>query len=486
MFSDGKLPGSYEVGGKPLTIYSSGQSQVENTYNLGNTVITDNWECESRYGGKDLSLRTPQRKNPLFVLNQFHAWGSSTLHAGEVDNNLTFLQRRVERYCGVPSAGRKPNYLAIDFNQVGDAFPYAAALTQGGFYFYEKNGTDRDGDTTCVLPANQHSAADGVQHDIRLGAKGCENDEIRSMEFEGIAQGTRIELYDSPDADRQDDFTIIDVKQSIPMGKRIKVDSLEGSSDNFYYRKLALHNNGLDGKISRIKVKRSPQSGDNSDAQVVFYEGNNASQNIVCTVPLNKSHHFKMGSGNNSYGCDNDEIRSAIIVQAGTGTVFSVTGHPEGTFSQGRAAVTVKRAINVPVKVGSFNSSFENDDIKVEVGHGGNLDGKISYAYFNADFEPPPDPEPEPDPGAPSAPGNLRISGGWNEGGPITLSWDKPSGAVRYRVFWYFKNIGDTSNTSMTYSHPDSVAGRYHVVAFDEAGRRSPNSAYAWVYPQGR
>ncbi|KPY44935.1 Uncharacterized protein ALO49_00758 [Pseudomonas savastanoi pv. retacarpa] len=82
------------------------------------------------------------------------------------------------------------------------------------------------------------------------------------MELEGVRAGTRIELYDNPDADKQDDFTLIDVKQSIPMGKRVRIDSFEGSADTFYYCKVASHNNGLDGKVSRIKVLNKADDND--------------------------------------------------------------------------------------------------------------------------------------------------------------------------------------------------------------------------------
>ena len=482
MFTDGGIPGTYKVGEGQVTIYPPASSQVENTYNLGTSIITHDWQCKSRYDGIDLSLRKADGGlNRLFVLNQFHSWGSSTAHAGDMDNNLTWLQRRVERHCGESTGWRKPNFLAIDFNQVGDAFPYAAALSQGGLYFYERNTANRDGDTVCVLPGNQHSGGNGVQYDFKLASRGCENDEIRSMELDGIRAGTRIELYDSPDGNPEDDFTIIDVKQSVPLGKRVRIDSLEGSADTFHYRKIASHNNGLDGKISRIKVLNTPADNDISDARIVFKEGNNGEQNIVCTVPFDINRQFKMGGGN-SFGCDNDEIRSAVVLKAGKGSAFSVTGHPEGELSQGRAAVTFKRQILTPITIGSFNQSYENADVKVEVSHGGNLDGKISYANFRPAAEPEPEPEPEPNPGAPSAPANLRFENQWAR--PLKLMWNPSQGAVKYKLYNYFQQVGETSDTSLEYDHPDSVAGRYHVRAVDSQERLSPKSAYLWKYPE--
>lgn len=483
-YSDRSLPNTYQVGNKSITIHRASDHQIENTYNLGDTIAVHKWACVSRYGTAFEPFKTSSGLNKLFVLNQFHSWGSTTWHAGTMDNNLTWLQRRVEGYCAYPTNGRKPNYLAIDFNQVGDAFPYAAALAQGGFYFYEKNSADRAGETSCVLPANQPGGTGGVQYDLRLAAAGCENDELRSVELEGIRAGTRLELYDSREADRQDDFTLIDVKQSIPMGKRVRIDSFESSGENFYYRKLAAHNNGLDGKVSRIRVLTTPADNDISDALIVFHEGNNGSQNIVCSVPFNSAQAFRMGSGNNSYGCDNDEIRSAVIIKAGRGSTFRVNGDPDGDADQGQTRVTVKRNILIPVTINSFNSSYENGDIKVEVAGGGDLDGKISYAHFEpkAEPEPQPDPEPEPDPGAPAAPGNLRSEAqGERE---LKLRWDASAHAVKYRVYHYFRMIGEVTTTSFDYSHADSVAGRYQVRAVDSQDRLSAGSNYLWVYPQ--
>ncbi|MDG6399464.1 PI-PLC X phosphodiestherase-like domain protein [Pseudomonas quasicaspiana] len=382
MFSDYGSWGTFTNGDKTVSILQAQDTQVENTFNIGTTVLIHNWECKSRYNHLPLSLRKVYGSfNRPFVLNQFHSGGGSTADAGNLDNNLTRLQRRVERFCGGLSGWRNPNFLGIDFNQVGDAFPYVAAMTQGGFYFYEGNNVDRDRDTVCVLPGGQSAPGSGVHYDLRLATRGCEEDEIRSMELDGISAGTRIELYDSPSADRQDDFTIIDVKQSVPLGQRVRINSLEGSEDNFWYRKLAFRNNGLDGKISRIKVRTTPETEDFADAQVVFYEEVNAQQNIVCTVPFTRQ-NVRAGHGNNSYGCDNDEIDSAVIVQAKAGSYFSVVGHDHGEYKQGLAEVRVKKDILMPLTIGNFESSFENEYVKVRRCLGHKLEGKISYLYF--------------------------------------------------------------------------------------------------------
>ncbi len=98
----------------------------------------------------DLSLRRRDGRLPrLFVLNQFHSWGSTTLHAGNMDNNLTQLQRRVENYCGEATGWRKPNYLAIDFNRWVTHFPMPLRCLKAVFISMKTTGPTVQG----TLPA---------------------------------------------------------------------------------------------------------------------------------------------------------------------------------------------------------------------------------------------------------------------------------------------------------------------------------------------
>jgi hypothetical protein len=367
--------GRFDINGLNVHVLKSGEAAVENTYDLA-SLLDHDWECKTRDINRPLN--TPQASDSkgwprLFIMNQFHAFGSSQAHAGDVDNNLTWLQRRVLDEC-LPVAERNPNYIAVDYNQVGDTLAYAAALSQGGIYFYERANADRGGDTVCVLPALHN-------HDLQLPAYGCENDEIKSVQLAGVARGTRILLFDSPSASKSDDFTYIDVKKVIPINSTLTINSLETSYANADVAVYDFHNNNLRGKVSRIIVGFTPENDDFSTAEIVFHEGNYATENIVCTVPFHQSDRFKMGPGN-SFGCDNDEIRSATIVRAKKGSAISLVGSPNGTFNEGKAAVTVLRDIIEPKGIPSFNQSYEDDFIKVEVTGGGNLDGKISYGYF--------------------------------------------------------------------------------------------------------
>ena len=84
----------------------------------------------------------------------------------------------------------------------------------------------------------------------------CENDEARSVVLYHVKPGTRIYIYDSPkskEEDRkEDDWTEIKVKKYIA---KVVIESFEKNRDEDdvyvkYHRK-----NGLDGKVSYIKVE---------------------------------------------------------------------------------------------------------------------------------------------------------------------------------------------------------------------------------------
>lgn len=373
VFSDyrgGRYSGALE-----FDIRDNRTSLVENVYDLGWNNLSDNWDCSPRAESPPLYERFTASAGAfprLFVMNQFHGVIKSEAHAGDRDNNLTFLQRRVESHCAGLSHHRIPNFIAIDYSQVGDALPYAAALTQGGIYAYEHNGGDKNGDTVCVIPG-------GVTRDMKLASGGCENDEIRSVGLRGLAAGTRIEFYDSPAASEEDDFTFIEIKNTIPLDKEVIVGSLEGDQENFWYRKTAFHNNGLDGKVSRVKVL--PNSGvGTAPPRIVMYEGNSGTQNIVCTIPLNWERRMQMGRSN-PYGCDNDEIRSAVLYNV-SNAYIELTGDPSGAWGQGATQISVENGNKGKRLIGTFDANWQDPVVEIIKHNSKNIDGKISYGTF--------------------------------------------------------------------------------------------------------
>ncbi|MCX4219219.1 MULTISPECIES: hypothetical protein [Pseudomonas] len=362
--------GEYNVNGKTINVLQDSQWESQNYWDLGITSLKHEWSCPSRWTNyhPTVSVTGFTQWPRLFVMNQFHGWGATSLHAGSTDNNLTWLERRVDNHCASALGKRTaPSFLTIDFNQTGDAFPYAAALTQGGFYFYSKNNVDKTGDSVCVVPAGQDL-------DFSLPARGCENDEARSLELRGIAKGTRLSVYDSSGGNTSDDYTFVDVKRDIGINESVKLGSFEANFESADIKVTHVRNNGLDGKISRISIGKSPAPGDFRDASVVFYEGNSATENVVCTVNLATTRTF-----NFSGDCDNDEARSAKVVKAKGGSSFMVYGNKNVNENQGYARVDFISDITTPVIIGSFERSYDAGAYRVIRGGPSNtLDGKVS------------------------------------------------------------------------------------------------------------
>ena len=362
--------GSYQVNGQKVSILQDSQWEMQNYWDLGTTALKHDWSCPSRWSKHEPKVAGAgfTSWNRLFVMNQFHSWGATSPHAGGMDNNLTYLERRVNQHCKNAIGYRKaPNYLAIDFNQAGDAFPYAAALSQGGFYFYEQNNANEKGDTTCVVPAGKNA-------EFSLPNRGCEADDIRSGKLRGIAKGTRLTVFDSPSGSGEDDRAYIDVKQDIDVNNDgVIIGSFEKNMENQYFKMTYVRNNGLDGKISRIKIEQNPPT-DFSDSSVVFYFGNNGKDNIVCTIGLAKNMQ-----GNFSGACNNDAARSAVILRAKAGTRFTVYGNKNVNPNQGYAEVIVTRDITSPVVIDTFEKTVGRSHYVVNRGGSSNqLDGKVS------------------------------------------------------------------------------------------------------------
>lgn len=82
------------------------------------------------------------------------------------------------------------------------------------------------------------------------------NDEIKSVRLKSVTRGTIIQLFDDPDAKKNDDWVEIYVKKS---GADIVIGNLERNHEDSYYKQTFHKKNGLNGKVSHIKVDISKQ-----------------------------------------------------------------------------------------------------------------------------------------------------------------------------------------------------------------------------------
>lgn len=116
-----------------------------------------------------------------------------------------------------------------------------------------------------------------------------------------------------------------------------------------------------------------------TDGGIILYEGNNASQNIVCGLSAGISRNVNR----RSFGCENDEARSAELVNTPANTTFRVFDSPSGSTSDDYFVLTVKKDLSegfsTPYVVQSFEQSGSNGSVDSFYSGGNGLDGKVSY-----------------------------------------------------------------------------------------------------------
>lgn len=166
----------------------------ENHWSIGSTIFTHDVSCHSRWDDPWLSLgltyggRTWPR---LFVMNHFHSAPFGD-HAA-TDNSYDALRSRIDEEC-LPAAQRKPNYVAVDFVQSGQASSVVGALNSGVIEFFDE--PEGKGERVCAIPAGRRRT---VMVDEHAGDR-CPPDRLRSAIVRDVPAGTRIELADATGA----------------------------------------------------------------------------------------------------------------------------------------------------------------------------------------------------------------------------------------------------------------------------------------------
>lgn len=227
-------------------------------------------------------------------------------------------------------------------------------------------GNNGSQDLVCALPAGQP-----VSVDFTSGGP-CANDEARSVTLRDVSAGTVLFLYDSPGGNREDDWVAIEALQDVSFRR---IGSFESSFEDAGIRMLYFPNNGLDGSVSRLEVRRSTEL----SGVLSLYEGNNGTQNKVCDLDaISGVIRFPSHSA-----CDNDETRSMVLTQVSAGTLIEVYDDPDCETSDDWTEILVKRAA-LRITVDGYEQSFENDDLLVTHHHDNGLDGKVSCVRITA------------------------------------------------------------------------------------------------------
>ncbi len=116
---------------------------------------------------------------------------------------------------------------------------------------------------------------------------------------------------------------------------------------------------------------------EDTDPRLLFYKKKNAEGSVMCTIPLTNPVglvNFK----EDSFGCDNDDAKSARFIDMRQGMVFRIYDDPNGTTNDDYTVITIKRNFTNKV-LNKFEESIGDDDDWTVIYSGGNgLDGKVS------------------------------------------------------------------------------------------------------------
>ncbi|MBO6826489.1 MAG: ricin-type beta-trefoil lectin domain protein [Sneathiella sp.] len=170
----------------------------------------------------------------------------------------------------------------------------------------------------------------------------CKNDDARSLKIMPWARPARISVYDSPSASRGDDFSHVYYrKYRSPGAGPVCVNSFERAwwpSNHKGELKSAtdlavihMPKNGLDGKISNIHVDPNEANpGVPWEPDILLYEGNNCSQDIVGQFKSRERVSVNCKKDNR---CPNDEARSILLQPWASPSEVKVYDHPDGKTS---------------------------------------------------------------------------------------------------------------------------------------------------------
>jgi len=105
----------------------------------------------------------------------------------------------------------------------------------------------------------------------------------------------------------------------------------------------------------------------------VFYEGNGATQNIVCGLAVGISRTVERGDE----GCDNDEARSVRMINVPANTRLQVFDSPDGSMSGDFSILRTKQTIE-DEHIYSFEQDVNTNSFSSVYSRNNGLDGKVS------------------------------------------------------------------------------------------------------------
>lgn len=235
--------------------------------------------------------------------------------------------------------------------------------------------------------SSQHKNEDVFCKDDNI----CDNDEFSSMKiYPGVRRNTVVKLYDNSGMSRSDDWTRIHIG-SVEFEEPFCVNGFEhNTSDREADQGITvIHHpmNGLNGKVSALKVISSNQKFDPTD--IVFYENKGCTGNIVGVFQSSKNYSTNCKK---SDLCKNDEASSVMIYPGvNTDAEIYLYNDPDADDSKDWARIDLTGLeIDEPYCVTQFEHTYtSNNGLDVEyhdtqtVGINADLNGNVSRIEIN-------------------------------------------------------------------------------------------------------
>ena len=149
----------------------------------------------------------------------------------------------------------------------------------------------------------------------------------------------------------------------------MQISTFHMTFENDFARVVYHRSNGLDGKVSRITLTNS-----SLEPVLDFYEGNNGTQNLVCSVRVVDGHVDNLQNGST---CANDETRSVVLWNVPANRVVRLYDSPSGHTDDDWFVFRTKRHVKHKV-INSFQHNIDDDDIEALYYRNNGLDGKVS------------------------------------------------------------------------------------------------------------
>lgn len=249
-----KNSGYFEINSGEVHVIFGQDISVENYWSLGDTYMSHDYRCYSRW--KNIPLST-EKASPfynywdrIFVMNQFH--GIPYAPHSEEDNKFYKLKKREEKYCK-PYSKRFPNFIAVDNITHGNALEYVEWHNNGGILFYNKNYNYES--LVCGL-------ATTFNRKIPLYKAGC-YDYVTKGQLQGVPKGTKILIYSSDYNLNNSEYTEIEVLNDLNFTEPINIDSFDASFEDKNFKLKYFGKNGMKDSVYAVEIIRSNIKNDN-------------------------------------------------------------------------------------------------------------------------------------------------------------------------------------------------------------------------------